>query len=74
VFSSIGRSWELAKGSFRVLRADIVAVILLVAVFALIASALSGIFTASIYRYATKGDGGPMYNNQTLATAFRQKR
>jgi len=54
--------------------AGIVAVILLVAVFALIASALSGIFTASIYRYATKGDGGPMYNNETLAAAFRQKR
>lgn len=53
--------------------AGIVAIILIVAVFALIASALSGIFTASIYRYATKGDGGPMYNNQTLATAFRQK-
>lgn len=52
----------------------IVALILLVAVFALIASALSGIFTASIYRYATKGDGGPMYNSQTLAAAFRQKR
>ncbi len=52
----------------------IVALILLVAVIALIASALGGIFTASVYRYATKGDGGPMYNSQTLATAFRQKR
>ena len=54
--------------------AGIVAIILLVAVIALIGSALSGIFTASVYRYATKGDGGPMYNNQTLAAAFRQKR
>jgi hypothetical protein len=52
----------------------VVAVILLVAVFALIASALSGIFTASVYRYATKGDGGPMFDNQVLASAFRQKR
>jgi hypothetical protein len=53
--------------------AGVLVIIAIVGVFALIASALSGIFTASIYRYATKGDGGPMYNNQTLAAAFRQK-
>ena len=53
--------------------AGVVAIVLVVALFALIASALSGIFTASIYRYATKGDGGPMFNSQTLAAAFRQK-
>jgi len=52
----------------------VVALILLVGVLALIGSALSGIFTASVYRYATKGDGGSMFNNQVLATAFRQKR
>ena len=51
----------------------VVALILLVGVLALIGSALSGIFTASVYRYATKGDGGSMFNNQVLATAFRQK-
>jgi hypothetical protein len=54
--------------------AGIVAIIVLVALLALIVSALSGIFTASVYRYATKGDGGPMYDNQVLAAAFRQKR
>lgn len=51
----------------------VVALILLVGVLALIGSALGGIFTASVYRYATKGDGGSMFNNQVLATAFRQK-
>lgn len=53
--------------------AGVVGLILIIAVFALIASALGGIFTASVYRYATKGDGGPMYDGQVLATAFRQK-
>jgi thiamine pyrophosphate-dependent acetolactate synthase large subunit-like protein len=48
--------------------------ILFVGILALIGSALGGIFTASVYRYATKGDGGSMFNNQVLATAFRQKR
>jgi hypothetical protein len=52
----------------------VVALILVVGVLALIGSALGGIFTASVYRYATKGDGGSMFNNQVLATAFRQKR
>lgn len=52
----------------------VVALVLLVGVLALIGSALGGIFTASVYRYATKGDGGSMFNNQVLATAFRQKR
>ncbi len=42
-------------------------------IIALIGSALSGIFTASMYRFVTKGDGGPMFNNQVLSTAFRQK-
>jgi hypothetical protein len=51
----------------------VVALILLVGVLALIGSALGGIFTASVYRYATKGDGGSMFDNQVLATAFRQK-
>jgi uncharacterized protein DUF6159 len=51
----------------------VVALIILVGILALVASALTGIFTASIYRYATKGDGGAMFDNQTLAAAFRQK-
>jgi hypothetical protein len=47
--------------------------VVLVIIIALIGSALSGIFTASIYRFVTKGDGGPMFNNQVLSAAFRPK-
>ena len=54
--------------------AAVVALVLVVAILALIASALGGIFTASVYRFATKGDGGAMFNNQVLSTAFRPKR
>ncbi len=51
----------------------VVALVLLVGLLALIGSALTGIFTASLYRFATKGDGGDLFDNQVLATAFRQK-
>lgn len=51
----------------------VVAIVLIVVLLALISSALTAIFTASIYRFATKGDGGAMFDNQTLASAFRQK-
>lgn len=51
----------------------LVAVVLVVGLIALIGSAVSGIFTASLYRYATKGDGGPMYRAETLSAAFRPK-
>jgi len=34
-------------------------------------SAASGIFAASLYRYATKGDPGPMFRAETLSRAFR---
>lgn len=54
--------------------AVVVAMIVLVAILALVGSALSGIFTASLYRYATKGDGGQMFRTETLAGAFRLKR
>ena len=64
----------LAQVSVALAIAGVVGLILVVGVIALIGSALSGIFTASVYRYATKGDGGPMYRNETLAAAFRPKR
>ena len=53
--------------------AAIAVLVVLVIIIALIGSALSGIFTASIYRFVTKGDGGAMFNNQVLSTAFRAK-
>jgi hypothetical protein len=51
----------------------IVAVILVVGAIALIGSAASGIFTASLYRYATKGDPGAAFQPETMSAAFRQK-
>jgi len=53
--------------------AGVVVLVLAVGGVALVGSALSGIFTASLYRYATKGDGGPMFRSETLSAAFRPK-
>jgi hypothetical protein len=51
----------------------VVVLVLVVGAIALVGAAVSGIFTASLYRYATKGDGGQMYRTETLSAAFRQK-
>jgi hypothetical protein len=53
--------------------AAVLVLLLLVGIIALVGSALSGIFTASLYRYATKGDAGEMFRPETLAGAFRPK-
>lgn len=52
----------------------VVLLVLVVAAIVLIGSALGGIFTASLYRFTTKGDGGAMFPQATLQGAFRQKR
>ncbi len=39
----------------------------------LVGAAVSSIFTASLYRYVTKGDGGTMFPKATLRQAFRAK-
>jgi len=51
----------------------VVALIVAVAILALVGSAVGGIFTASLYRYATTGDAGPMFQTETVAAAFRPK-
>lgn len=51
----------------------VAAVVLVAGVLGLVGSALSGIFTASLYRYATKGDGGQMFRTETLSGAFRSR-
>jgi hypothetical protein len=63
----------LAQTSFALALVVIVAVILVVGVLGLIGSAASGIFTASLYRYATKGDPGAAFRADTMSAAFRQK-
>lgn len=50
-----------------------VATILIVGTIALIGSAASGIFTASLYRYATKGEPGTNFRAETVSAAFRSK-
>ena len=51
----------------------VVATILIVGTIALIGSAASGIFTASLYRYATKGEPGTNFRAETMSAAFRSK-
>ena len=51
-----------------------IVLLLTLGIVGLIGSAVSGIYVASIYRYATKGDGGPMFTPEVLAGAFRQRR
>jgi hypothetical protein len=51
----------------------IVALVLIVAAIALVGAAVSGIFTASVYRYATEGEAGSMFNSDSVAAAFRSK-
>lgn len=50
-----------------------IAFVLVVAAIALVGAALGGIFTASVYRYATKGDGGASFQQEELAAAFQPK-
>jgi len=54
--------------------AAVVALVLVVAVIGLVSSAVSGIYVASLYRYATKGDAGQAFSADALAGAFSQRR
>jgi len=63
----------LAQVSVALAIVGVVIVVLLVGAIALVGSAVSGIFTASLYRYATKGDGGQMYRTEALSGAFKPK-
>jgi hypothetical protein len=73
IFAGGAVLYLLFQASLALAIGGLVVLVLLVGVLALIGSALGGIFTASVYRYATKGDAGPMFNNQVVAQAFRQK-
>jgi hypothetical protein len=53
--------------------AAIVVLVLIVGAIALVGAAASGIYTASLYRYATKGDPGPNFRAETMSSAFRSK-
>ncbi len=55
-----------------VIFAVVVFVLLLISV-GLIASALNGIYTAAVYRYATEGDAGSYFDTTMVQNAFRPK-
>lgn len=62
----------LAAISTTLMFVGIVALILALGAVALVASALGGIYTAAVYRYATTGEAGE-FGTTALAGAFRQK-
>jgi hypothetical protein len=51
----------------------IVLLVIVIAAVALVGAALSGIFTASLYRYAARGDAGPMFPPAAIHGAFSPK-
>ena len=51
----------------------LVVMLLALGIVGLIGSAVSGIYVASLYRYATKGDAGTMFTAADLSGAFRQR-
>ena len=53
--------------------AILVVMLVLAGLIGLIGSAASGVYTASLYRYATKGDPGTNFQAETIAAAFRSK-
>ena len=63
----------LAQVALELALVGVVVLILIVGTIALIGAAVSGIFVASLYRYATKGDAGQMYRPETMAAAFRAR-
>jgi hypothetical protein len=63
----------VAQASTVLMFAVIALMILALAIIGLIGSAVGGIYVASLYRYATKGDAGPMFRNDVVAGAFRQR-
>ena len=62
----------LAAISTSLMMVGIVLLILAIGVVALVSAALSGIYTAAVYRYATTGQAGE-FGTDALAGAFRQK-
>jgi uncharacterized protein DUF6159 len=62
----------LASVSTSLMVVGIVALILALGAVGLVASALGGIYTAAVYRYATTGEAGE-FGTTALAGAFRQK-
>lgn len=67
-------SAALFSVSFALGVSGVVLLVVIVAVLGLIGSALSGIFTIALYRYATQGNAGGFFDQSTLQGAFKVKR
>jgi hypothetical protein len=52
----------------------IVVIVLAVGAFVALGGAMSGVFNAALYRFATTGEVGSGFSEQDLATAFRPRR
>lgn len=63
----------LAQVSIVLAVVAVVATVLVVGAIVLVGAALSGIYPASLYRYATKGDPGSNFRAETMSSAFRSK-
>jgi hypothetical protein len=69
----VGLTIAVAQISIALAIAAVVVTVLVVGTIALIGSAASGIYTASLYRYATKGEPGTNFRAETMSAAFRAK-
>lgn len=61
-------------GSAPLIVSVIVVAVLTMIALALIHSALQGVYSAALYRYATAGDVGPAFAGTSMGEAFRKKR
>ena len=59
--------------SATVIIAGIVGFVLLMIGIGLLSSALSGIYTAAVYQYATTGEAGEFFDVNLVQNAFRAK-
>jgi hypothetical protein len=76
-------SWELVKASARVLRADSellvfpffsgIALVLGYVLLAVVSSALTGVYSAALYQFATTGEAA-LFEPRLLTAAFQNKR
>lgn len=75
LFTLLGVGLTIAAWQIWVALAIALAVVTVIVVgtIALIGSAASGIYTASLYRYATTGEPGTNFRAETMSAAFRPK-
>ncbi len=63
----------IALKSVVLIAGAVLALIIILAGLGLLSSALNGIYTAAVYRYATTGNAGEFFDTQVVAQTFRVK-